>query len=142
MQILLNWLWQGTALSVLVALAFRARPGMNAATRERIWWITLVAVAAMPLAHAFRADASVVAAGTVASARTAVLEIQWTSADRWMMLVAAVWATSTVVGVARLVAACLHLGRARATAVPLPPDRESRLRTWAALRAQGRSARL
>ena len=142
MQILLNWLWQGTALSILVALALRAIPGMNAATRERIWWITLVAVAAMPLAHAFRADAPVGVAGTVASARTAVLEIQWTSADRWMMLVAAVWATSTVVGVARLVAACLHLCRARETAVPLPPDRESRLRTWAALRAQGRSARL
>jgi hypothetical protein len=50
MDLLLNWALHGAVLTGLVALAVRARPPMNAATRERVWWIALIAVTLMPAA--------------------------------------------------------------------------------------------
>ncbi len=35
---LLTWLWQGLALAILTAAAFRVLPRINAATRYAIWW--------------------------------------------------------------------------------------------------------
>ena len=52
MHVLLNWLVQGTALSFAVALGVRLHRPMTAATRERIWWITMISVAPMPIACA------------------------------------------------------------------------------------------
>ena len=49
MPILLNWIWQGSALTLVVALVVCRLRGVNAATRERIWWATLAAVCLMPL---------------------------------------------------------------------------------------------
>ncbi len=41
---LLNGLWQGAAVAVLVGVLLRAMPEMDAATRYRIWSATLLAV--------------------------------------------------------------------------------------------------
>ena len=48
MEVGLNWLWQGTLLAAIVAIVIRPLGGMSAATRERIWWVTLLAVIAIP----------------------------------------------------------------------------------------------
>ena len=49
MPIFLNWIWQGSALTLMVALVVCRLRAVNAATRERIWWATLASVCLMPL---------------------------------------------------------------------------------------------
>lgn len=141
MEILLNWLWQGTALAVVVALGLRACRTMNAATRERIWWMALAAVAVMPLAHLWP-SAAARAGAAVAHAQPAAVVALHMDPDSWLLPIAAVWVVWAGVSIVRLGAALVHLRRAKALAVPLPPDRESRLRTWMAVRARGRRTRL
>jgi beta-lactamase regulating signal transducer with metallopeptidase domain/DUF4097 and DUF4098 domain-containing protein YvlB len=50
MSALLNGLWQGMLLTVVVWAAMKAVPGLNAATRHVLWWITLAAVLMLPFA--------------------------------------------------------------------------------------------
>jgi beta-lactamase regulating signal transducer with metallopeptidase domain len=49
MATLLNGIWQGALLSVLVWLLLKLLPRLNAATRYTVWWIALVVVAVLPL---------------------------------------------------------------------------------------------
>jgi bla regulator protein blaR1 len=142
MQMLLNWLWQGTALTILVALGLRVRPATNAATRERVWWVALVAVAVMPLAHALSVESRMDAVGVASAASDAAVMIRWTSADTWLMVIVGVWLAWGAVGMARLTDAWLQLHAARSSAAPFPSERESRLRVWTAVKGQGRPARL
>ncbi len=44
----INALWQAVAVAVLVRLALRFMPRMNAATRHAIWWATLAVVLVLP----------------------------------------------------------------------------------------------
>ena len=41
---LLTWLWQGLALTAVVAAALRCTPRLNAATKHLIWGAALVAL--------------------------------------------------------------------------------------------------
>ena len=50
MATLVAWLWQGMALTLGVALLLRAIRPLSAATRYILWWATLAAVLALPLA--------------------------------------------------------------------------------------------
>lgn len=139
MQLWLNWLWQGTAVTALVVCAVRAR-ALNAATRERVWWITLIVVAGMPvlqlLQDASEGSVPVTPLGPPASALTvrvpatagAILALSWAS---WILL-----------SLIRLAVAFAQLRQARRMAVPFDRDREARLPNWAALRGAGRPARL
>ena len=47
----MTWLWQGLAIACFTALALRAIPWLNAATRHVIWWLALAAVLAIPVAY-------------------------------------------------------------------------------------------
>ena len=49
MTMLLNGIWQGALLSVLVWLLLKLLPRLNAATRYTVWWIALLVVAVLPL---------------------------------------------------------------------------------------------
>src|SRR5580658_5231558 len=46
---LLNSLWQGAAIAVLIWLMLRFLPYLSSATRFGIWWIALLTVAFLPL---------------------------------------------------------------------------------------------
>ena len=41
MEWLINWLWQGLVLTAIAALALSCLRRLNAATRHRVWWVTL-----------------------------------------------------------------------------------------------------
>jgi len=38
---LINWLWQGLVLTAIAAVALSCLRRLNAATRHRVWWVTL-----------------------------------------------------------------------------------------------------
>lgn len=142
MHVLLNWLVLGTALTLAVILGVRLRRTLSAATRERIWWITLIAVALMPVAY-LAAD---VASGVPPSARLPAPPDPWLKVQpswhRWTTLVASAWAAWAVASVGRVGLALAGLRRAKRTATPFPPEREARLPAWSALRGRGRLAEL
>lgn len=142
MHVLLNWLVQGTALTVAVAFGVRLQPRMSAATRERIWWITLIAVALMPLAYlAAGFAAAVPPPGPFPALPDPWLRVR-PSANRWTTLVLWAWAVWTVGSAARVSLALVTLRRAKKAATPFPPEREARLPAWRALRGRARRAEL
>nr|MDQ3389278.1 hypothetical protein [Gemmatimonadota bacterium] len=51
-QALLNGLWQGVLLTLVVALVLHCLRGTTAATRHAAWFATLLVVVALPLAAA------------------------------------------------------------------------------------------
>lgn len=51
MEWLLTWLWQGSAVVLLVACLLRATPFTSPSTRFLVWWAALLAVLALPWAN-------------------------------------------------------------------------------------------
>src|SRR5882724_2594498 len=48
LQVLLNSLWQGLLIAMLVATLFRLKSSMSATTRHAIWFVSLVAIGVLP----------------------------------------------------------------------------------------------
>lgn len=46
---LINSIWQGMALTIVVFLILRTFRQINATTRYLIWWVTLIVVIGLPL---------------------------------------------------------------------------------------------
>lgn len=143
MHVLLNWLAQGTALTIAVALGVRLHRTMNAATRERIWWIALIAVVLMPVAFILKDVAAVSRTSAPSSAAPAdvliSVQAQW---NGWVLPLLAVWAAWTTLGLVRVGLALVSLQRTKRLAAPFPRDAEARLRVWTAMRHHARPATL
>lgn len=134
MVLLLNWLWQGSLLTAGVAAALGCTRRLNASTRERIWWITLVAVLLLPLvtlvgpAGNLR-DASV-AVGTTAAA--ALVELP-EHLPVWTSVVWALWLAWAMVWFARLAGSLVSLSRTARRVTAFPRSRERSLHHWSAI---------
>jgi beta-lactamase regulating signal transducer with metallopeptidase domain len=139
MPILLNWIWQGSALTLLVALVVCRRRAVNAATRERIWWATLGAVCLMPFVSMLGVTPTTGVAVThdsvplavVAEPSGVVVGLAWL-----------IWASWFTISVVRLVSALVALRRARRFAAPFPSERLDGLPAWTRVSSEGRRATL
>ena len=143
MHVLLNWLVQGTAVTVVVALGVRAHGTMTAATRERIWWVTVIGLTLMPVAYLLAdldaaSRASLLVPGALPDPLM-TLGVPW---NRWAILILTVWAAWTIVHVVRLGLALVRLQRTKRSVGPFPRDREARLAMWTMLRDCARPATL
>src|SRR4051794_24863274 len=49
LEALLNTLWQGAVLALLMWAAMRLLPRINAATRCAVWWVVLAIILLLPL---------------------------------------------------------------------------------------------
>lgn len=99
-----NSLWQALAVAVLVWLALKFAPRINAATRHAIWWATLGVVMVLPVAprliQAMRAhpQSAVVAAvapkitATPVTAEPFIVTVAPGRTARWPLAIFAVWA--------------------------------------------------
>lgn len=142
MQLYLNWLWQGAIITLLVACVVHGRRAMNAATRERIWLITLIAVAGIPVLHLVTSFLASDSAGLIPpdGLQPPLLTVAMPSAG-WVIL-AAVWAAWMMLSLIHIGTACVELQRAKRLAIPFPRDREARLLNWTAVCDRGRPTRL
>jgi beta-lactamase regulating signal transducer with metallopeptidase domain len=144
MQVLLNWLWQGITLPVVVGLVVRMRGrALNAATRERIWWMTLLGVLAIPVVHLLTlvGDAPVevpLGAPDLTNGQRLVVTVPTFGP----MCVGLLWAAWMVVSAIRVAWGGLQLRMARRLALPVGEETERRLKTWNEIRSQGRSTSL
>ena len=149
MEPMFTWLWQGSALALLVAVVLRLRPKTGAATRYLLWWAVLVAILTLPWAGmlglgsapttgAVGAHAPV--AETAAAARGLVTV---TAPSAWLVtLGVAGWLALVAVRLFELARGVDHLRRLRQRSRPMHPDRERTLTRWMTLRHRGRRTRL
>ncbi len=139
MPILLNWIWQGSALTILVALVVCRRRAVNAATRERIWWATLGTVCLMPFVSMLGVTPTTSVAVTHDSAPLAIVA---EPSGVVVGLAWLIWASWFTISVVRLVSACVALRRARRFAAPFPSERLGGLPAWTRVSSEGRRATL
>lgn len=140
-----NSLWQGLLVTAIVAAGVRTCRRMNAATRERIWWCTLIAIVVLPLLPLTRSHAlaPAIAAGmssSAASSRDPLLTI--TLAPFAGQTLAVVWAVWIAVSLIRTGHAWMTLRHLDARSAAFPADREAGLVSWKDHRQRGRGARL
>jgi beta-lactamase regulating signal transducer with metallopeptidase domain len=135
MTLIVTWLWQGLAIAWITAIAVRAMPRLNAATRHAIWWLALAAVLAVPGAHGLAA----MIAGTPSAAGLPPLDAAGSLLlpaipDGVVAGAAAIWAMTAVGSVLRIARSCRALGRMKRASTPFDPVREGRLPLWVAAR--------
>jgi beta-lactamase regulating signal transducer with metallopeptidase domain len=143
MHVLLNWLAQGMAVTAVVALGVRAHGTMTAATRERIWWVTMIGLILMPVAYLLAdLDAASRTSLLAAAARPDPFVTVGGPWNRWAALVVTIWAARTIMHLVRIGVALVRLQRTKESAGPFPRDREARLAMWTTMRLRGRPATL
>ena len=142
MTLIVTWLWQGLAIAWITAAAVRAMPRLNAATRHAVWWLALVAVLAIPVAHGLAA----VSTGTLSTPDlTGVLDatgalILPAIPDGIVACAVTIWAMTAAVGLLRIAMNGRVLGRLKRASAPFDRAREARLPLWVAARKGGHRA--
>ena len=152
MEWLINWLWQGLVLTAIAAVALSCLRRLNAATRHRVWWVTLWLVLLLPLLGASLGSVSPPGEGRPpALAQSRDLQASAASGPVLVLDGAPNWTTNTVLIVWSVWCACsllratwslLAIRRFRRRAEPMPAERERALRLWPSERESGRAATL
>jgi hypothetical protein len=124
-----NWLWQGSALTLAAALAIRSAPRLSATTRYVVWWTTMVLVLVLPLLPWLMSLSGAPPLGAAAGSGMAPMALP--DLPPWPFLIAAAgWAGWVIVFFVRLLVSLATLVLARRLAAPFPRAREARLTHW------------
>ena len=149
MEVLANWIWQGSVVALVATATLRASRVLGATARYPLWWAAMAIVLALPAVPALAESltpATELASRTVTTWEqppAASWHITIPALPRWTtILIASAWMTWMVVCAARIAVAIVALRRARGRARAFPSDREARLQNWMAVRARGRIASL
>ena len=169
MDVVANWLWQGTTVALVATAILRGSRRMSATTRYHLWWVTLAAVLVPPALSfrlpSFQLPASSSQLRATSSQRTVgrlcseglgwqleagdwkLVAGSWkhcaSTPPEWTFsLFVFVWSAWVALSLSRTLAALVTLRRAKRASRPFPEAREMRLQTWLALRARGRRADL
>lgn len=140
MTLIVTWLWQGLAIACITALALKATPRLNAATRHVIWWLALAAVLAIPVVHFAAPHAETPSMPEVmksASVGAVVLVLPALPGAVTTGLIA-FWAFTLVFGLIRIARSFREVGRLKRTSVSFDVAREARLTMWVSARDSGR----
>lgn len=136
MELLANWLVQGTAVALALFGVLRGLRRASARGRYLACWAALVLIAGLP-AMSF-VSAGVVTTSDASLAPVVVPERVWLSSR----VVGVAWTGWMTVQVVRLIRAVLALRRAKASALPFPDHVQSRLPHWTRVRHEGRHSTL
>ncbi len=142
MILFLNWLVQGSVLTLIVAGGVRVCRTMSAATREVVWWVTVSGVLAMPVVSVLTtAEAAGVPFASAPIPSSLLIQVS-EETTWWLPSLVAAWIAWVAVWLSRIGAAIVRLRWAKQQATPLAARRERRLPTWTALGGRGRPAHL
>ena len=137
MDMLLNWIWQGTLVAAAATVAMKILRIQDAAWRYRFWWASMGVVLMLPaMAAAVWTPVPMPSAGAdVAVAETPYLPDVYVSDILFVVaIVLAAWASWIAVQLIRICLALVGLRRARRRCAAFPADREARLEHWMAIR--------
>lgn len=140
MDVVLNWLWQGSVVTLGLLMLLRPLARAHANVRYVVCWAALLLVIALPAVSwlVASAPAAAVRAAVPAAAVVLVPDAWWTSSAA--MVVA--WAVWCGVHAVRFAGALVAIRRARANSRPFPPEVEARLPHWLRVSRHGRRAAL
>jgi beta-lactamase regulating signal transducer with metallopeptidase domain len=140
-HVVVNWLWQGVALTLLTDVAMRSAPRVSASARYVLWWVAMILVLLLP---AMPTLVALSGAPPVSAAAPPLSPLALPDVPVWPLLAAVgCWVFWIAAFLARLSVSVGSLGRVRRDATSFPPGREGRLEHWVAARSSnGRSARL
>jgi beta-lactamase regulating signal transducer with metallopeptidase domain len=140
-DVIANWVLQGSALAAATAVVLRALPRLSATTRYRVWWVALAAVLALPLLH--RMPTRPITPPESAVTAAAQYNVAMPLLPEWAIVMAgAMYVVWTAISLGRIGRALLDLRAAKRRCRKLPPGRQKRLPCWSALRDHGRRAEL
>ena len=145
MAALVEWVWQGMALTAVVAGVLRFSPGLSATTRHLVWWVTLAAVLALPVVPAVQVPATPTPDArlglSAASDPSNVLVLS--AVPPWITAtILGTWLGVVVLGLLRLVRGIAHVGDLKRRSRPLPARVRQRLPLWLRACRDGRPTRL
>ena len=142
MDILLNWLWQGCALTMAAWATLKLCDRLSATTRYQLWWATLVLVLALPALPSLVA-AVLPAPDHANSGLGPLYAITLPPLPRWPLTIFVIaWSIWIGVMLWRGVTAFSRVRGLKQACFSFPPRREAQLRHWMSIRATGRSVRL
>jgi beta-lactamase regulating signal transducer with metallopeptidase domain len=150
-DVLLNWIWQGSVIAAATAIMLVAIERSRARDRYLTVWAALLSVLALPIVAAIGAASSVSAssvalsgmatpgpAGSVGVPLLSVPAVWWTS----NVTIAALWLLWSSIAAARLVFAAQSLRRIKRASTRMASARQVRLPHWASVMWRGRRAEL
>jgi beta-lactamase regulating signal transducer with metallopeptidase domain len=135
---LLTWLWQGLALTAVVAAALRCTPRLNAATKHLIWCAALVALWWLGWAGSPEADVSTYRGLTPILVQGSDPIYIPSAPDVLISIFLGIWAAVALVNLLRLLPGLGAIYALRDCCQPFPPDIEGQLRLWHEVKARGR----
>ena len=152
-DVLANWLWQGSAVALAATVILRLSRRLSATSRYHLWWVALSVVLVLPLLpwllHGSDVEAGFAGAANAAgqaatiSAPAASLGVVLPTVPAWAFsLLVMAWFGWAMLSLSRTFMALVALREAKLAARPFPDGREARLETWLSLRGRGRRAEL
>lgn len=142
MDLVLNWMWQGSAVALAVAAVLRISRPVPARVRYRIWWAALLIVSTLPVWVPGPSSERAVLRTPESEALLPVIHLPAAAAQASGALPAGLWLAWIVWQGGRLSAGILRTRRVRRASVPVAPGVERQLRRWSTLSAHGRHAPL
>jgi bla regulator protein blaR1 len=146
-DVLLNWIWQGSVIAAAAAIILVAIERSRARDRYLTVWAALLSVLALPIVGALGAASFVPAsavvlpgmltsgpAGSVGAPLLSVPSAWWTS----NAMIAALWLLWSACATARLLFATQWLRRIKRASFRLTEARQARLRHWVSVMWRGR----
>jgi beta-lactamase regulating signal transducer with metallopeptidase domain len=142
MELLANWLWQGSAVALAASAVLQSSRRMSATVRYRLWWVTLLLVLLLPVLPVLLPVRSPAVAYPAVPDATAIT-VQLPQLPWWPVVVlTAFWIGWALLALTAASAAFFKLQRTKRTCTAFPAHREERLRAWTKLHSIGRRTRL
>jgi beta-lactamase regulating signal transducer with metallopeptidase domain len=142
MDHVINWVWQGALVAAMAAAALRLMERTRAHARFMVCWLALAATATLPLLSAGLREAPaapIPASAATLSTPVLTMPVTWWTSSSLALVAGGLW---FLWAIGRVVADILGTRRSRLRCSPFPPDLESQLRCWTAMRTRGRRAQL
>jgi len=119
---ILNALPEGLLIAVFAWILLRFFRRQNSGTRFAVWFLTLIAVAALPLVAVLRFPVDEGHVGMIRTASSAVTRPAITIPERWAVFVFALWVFGAVAAIARLGVGLWQLRQLRRSCARIAPD--------------------
>lgn len=141
MDILLNWLWQGWALTMMAWATLKLCRRLSATTRHQVWWTTLILLLVLP---AFPLLSVLIPSPDLASSEnSSTFAVALPPLPRWPLQTFFVgWALWIAVMLCRGISSFRRMRELKRACTAFPPQREARLGQWMSVRTTGRHVRL
>ena len=142
MAVILNWLWQGSAVALVATLLLAIITRSRARDRYLTVWAALISVMALPIVPAVLESApvpAIVDAAPAADAPFIAIPVAWWTSNAFAAMV---WGAWVAIAAGRVLRSAIALRRVRRAARCIAAARQDRLAHWSTVKMRGRRTQL